>query len=118
VDIDSLGMSPPRIPADYFQPSLLPIKQAPGLATAMSISITAGFEMDCPIETARPERADAIVAGLVSLFVDFEFPPAKGEHLWHKWHPFEPPVAVEGLEDFFLAKDFHPLADFQPKAPW
>lgn len=68
-----------------------------------------------PARVARIRRRT--VAGLVCPVVDLESLPAKAEHLGHKRHPVELSLAVERPQDFFLAPDFHPVADAQFSFP-
>jgi len=73
----------------------------------MSPAIAARFKMYRPGQTARKERVDTVIAGLVSTLVDSEPLSAKSEHLRHKGHSFDPTVSVKRLKDFFLTADLN-----------
>jgi len=76
----------------------------------MSPAIAARFKMYRPGQTARKERVDTVIAGLVSTLVDSELPSAKSEHFRHKGHSFDLTVTVKSLKDFFPTADFHQVA--------
>src|SRR5262245_8561997 len=54
-----------------------------------------------------------IVAGLVCTLKNLEPLSAEPEHFRHEWHPIQPSVPIERLQDVLLAADLDPIADFE-----
>ncbi|HZQ18237.1 MAG TPA: hypothetical protein VFA90_05905 [Terriglobales bacterium] len=78
------------------------------MATTMSASIAARFQMNRSIKSPTANRKHRI-ARFVSAFVDPKPLTTKFKHFGHEWHPVQLPIAIQCSQDFLLATNFNPI---------
>ena len=92
----------------WFEPRLLPKKQASSLAAAVCLTVATEIQMDRIGEASTSNRIDR-VAGLVRPLINFEALSAILKHLRHEGELIQPAILIERPQDLFLAPNFHPI---------
>src|SRR5437588_6966744 len=98
-----------------FEPSFFPEDQAPGLTSAMRLTIAANvLQVDSALHPPSGKPIGRI-AGLVRPFIDPQTLTAMLKHLGHEWQSVQLPALIQCRQDFIFGSDFDPFLGAEVK---